>query len=117
MLSGFAYSSIWNETWPPPIHMSGVGHLEIPLPEGYQAKNWKIQLRWPHPMKSVTCFTDTVKASDCDGAGQASYLKVKLLENTADIISDIEKPQQRLSRNASFCNTTFLGCKRNQTWH
>ena len=70
-LSGFAYfpGQVWNETWPPPIHMSGVGHLEIPLPQGYQAKNWKIQLRWPHPMKSVTCFTDTVKEADCDGEG------------------------------------------------
>ena len=70
-LSGFAYfpGQVWNETFPPPIHMSGVGHLEIPLPDGYQAKNWKIQLRWPHPMDKVTCFTDTVTEADCDGEG------------------------------------------------
>ena len=49
--------------------MSGVGHLEIPLPDGYQAKNWKIQLRWPNPMNHVTCFTDTVTEADCDGQG------------------------------------------------
>ena len=71
IFSGFAYfpGQVWNETWPPPIHMSEVGHIEIPLPDSYQAKNWKIQLRWPHPMKSVTCFTDTVREADCDGEG------------------------------------------------
>ena len=63
---------IWNETFPPPEHMAGMGVMEIPLPEGYQAKNWKVQLRWPHEMMKVACFTDTVTDGNCDGEGQGS---------------------------------------------
>lgn len=69
--SGFAYMAgqIWNETFPAPEHMAGMGALQIPLPEGYQAKNWPVQLRWPHEMMKVICFTDTVVDGDCDGEG------------------------------------------------
>ena len=66
------FGQIWNETFPPPDHMSGMGALQIPLPEGYQAKNWKVQLRWPHEMMNVICFTDTVTEGDCGGEGQGS---------------------------------------------
>ena len=63
---------IWNETFPAPDHMAGMGAIQIPLPEGYQAKNWRVQLRWPHEMMKVICFTDTVVDGDCDGEGQGS---------------------------------------------
>merc|ERR1712046_406259 len=48
--------------------MSGVGPLEIPLEEGHRAKDWTIQLRWPHEMIEVQCFSDKVTTMDCGGA-------------------------------------------------
>ena len=50
--------------------MQGVGPLEIPLEEGYRAKDWTIQLRWPHEMITVDCFSDKLTTMDCGGAGE-----------------------------------------------
>ena len=50
--------------------MQGVGPLEIPLEEGYRAKDWTIQLRWPHEMIEVECFSDKVTTMDCGGTGE-----------------------------------------------
>ena len=68
-LSGFDYWASWNETFPE-LEMAGVGPLEIPLEEGYRAKDWTIQLRWPHEMVEVQCFSDKVTTMDCGGAGK-----------------------------------------------
>ena len=67
--SGFDYWASWNETFPA-LEMAGVGPLEIPLEEGYRAKDWTIQLRWPHEMVDVQCFTDKIVTMDCGGAGE-----------------------------------------------
>ena len=58
--------------------MSGVGPLEIPLEEGYRAKDWTIQLRWPHEMVDVQCFSDKVTTMDCGGAGEYFNRKIWL---------------------------------------
>ena len=69
VFSGFDYWASWNSTFPAPA-MQGVGPLEIPLEEGYRAKDWTIQLRWPHEMIEVECFSDKVTTMDCGGAGE-----------------------------------------------
>ena len=65
--SGFGYWSVWNDTEPGTY--AGVGHLEIPLPPGYRAKDWTVQLRWPLELEKIQCFTDAIRMKDCDGAG------------------------------------------------
>ena len=67
--SGFDYWASWNSTFPE-LAMQGVGPLEIPLEEGYRAKDWTIQLRWPHEMINIDCFSDKVTTMDCGGAGE-----------------------------------------------
>ena len=69
ILSGFDYWASWNSTFPE-VAMQGVGPLEIPLEEGYRAKDWTIQLRWPHEMVVVECFSDKITTMDCGGAGE-----------------------------------------------
>ena len=68
LLSGFDYFDTWEIIFPPPPGKSaGIGHLEIPLPKGYRAKDWTIQLRWPMEMHEVVCYTDTVTDMGCYG--------------------------------------------------
>ena len=69
ILSGFDYWASWNSTFPE-LAMQGVGPLEIPLEEDYRAKDWTIQLRWPHEMVTVDCFSDKITTMDCGGAGE-----------------------------------------------
>ena len=65
ILSGFAYSNLWEAEFPP--HWSGTGNVVIALPEGYTAKKWTIQFRWPLQLRGMECFEDTLKEQDCGG--------------------------------------------------
>ena len=50
--------------------MAGIGHLQVHLPEGqHRVKDWTIQLRYPHEMIDVECYTDKVTEQDCGGQG------------------------------------------------
>merc|ERR1712235_209001 len=51
--------------------MAGVGPLEIPLEEGYRAKDWTIQLRWPHEM--VDFNVSPIKSSPWTVAALDAY--------------------------------------------
>ena len=61
------YWSVWNDTAPGTY--AGVSHIEIPLPDGYTAKDWTVQLRWPFELEKIQCFSAAMRMKDCDGAG------------------------------------------------
>ena len=67
LISGFKYAKIENTEWPPPSHLSGTGNVTIPLAEGYKAKQWTIQLRWPLELMDLRCWENSAREKDCDG--------------------------------------------------
>ena len=69
IFSGFEYYATWNETFPE-LLLSGIGHLQIHLPEGqHKVKDWTIQLRYPHEMIDVESYQEKVIEMDCGGQG------------------------------------------------
>ena len=67
LISGFKYSKTEDTTWPPPSHLSGTGNVTIPLAEGYKARQWTIQLRWPLELMDLRCWENSAKEKDCGG--------------------------------------------------